>query len=206
MVHGRLGYVAEIGGLRSDPLSRERTVGFRIHAGSLTATGSLDGGEFVRQMRVVLDRHLPKTENRSKDGERVARASIAVNAALASAARREITAACRVRRRSGALLGPGGIKRYFRDSRIVERLLPRVRAKLRRSLNMAIGPLIRKQFGRYERQFSDAIVRFTSTSMILLGVYGAGIRTLPAILEVGCGEGVISEIYIVLPRRSGNGH
>jgi hypothetical protein len=111
----------------------EVTVGFRIHADSLTATGSRDSAEFVRQMREVLDRHLSKLENGSKRSARAARASIAVNSALASAAAgnyRDLPcAAAQV-----ALLGPGGIRRYFRDSRIVERLLPRVRAKFSGSL------------------------------------------------------------------------
>jgi hypothetical protein len=111
----------------------EVTVGFRIHADSLTATGSRDSAEFVRQMRDVLARHLPNLESASKGSERVARASIAVNSALASAAAgkyRDLPcAAAQV-----ALLGPSGIRRYFRDSRIVERLLPRVRAKLAGSL------------------------------------------------------------------------
>jgi Glycosyl transferase family 2 len=110
----------------------EVTVGFRIHAGSLTATGSRDGVEFARQMEQVLVRHLPNLKGASKGSESAARASIAVNSALASAAAgnyRDLPrAAAQV-----ALLGPGGIRRYFRDSRIVERLLPRVRAKLTRS-------------------------------------------------------------------------
>jgi len=32
------------------------------------------------------------------------------------------------------LLGPGGMRRYLRDSRIRERVVPRIRAKLSRSL------------------------------------------------------------------------
>jgi hypothetical protein len=111
----------------------EVTVGFRIHAGALTVTGSRDNIEFTQQMREVLDRHLPRLVNRSNDSERAARASIAVNSALASAAdghyRGLPQAAAQV-----LLLGPGGIRRYVRDSRIVERLLPRVRARFTRSL------------------------------------------------------------------------
>jgi glycosyltransferase involved in cell wall biosynthesis len=109
------------------------TVGFRVHAGSLTATGSRDRAEFVRQMEQVLARHLRELKSPSSGAERAARASISVNSALALAAvgnyRALPCAAAQV-----ALLGPGGMTRYFRDSRIVERLLPRVRAKMIRSL------------------------------------------------------------------------
>ena len=105
------------------------TVGFRIHGGSLTVTGSHDAIDFTQQMQIVLDRHLAKFDGRSKAIERAARASIAVNAALSSASAgypgNLWRAALQVVR-----LGPVGISRYLRDSRIVERLAPRVRAKL----------------------------------------------------------------------------
>jgi hypothetical protein len=61
--------------------------------------------------------------------ERVGRASIAVNTALAAASAgdysRLMSAAYNILR-----LGPTGLCRYFRDSRIIERLTPRLRAKL----------------------------------------------------------------------------
>jgi hypothetical protein len=105
------------------------TVGFRIHGGSLTVTGSHDAVDFTQQMQIVLDRHLAKFDGRSKAIERAARASIAVNAALSSASAgypgNLWRAALQVAR-----LGPVGINRYLRDSRIVERVAPRVRAKL----------------------------------------------------------------------------
>jgi hypothetical protein len=107
----------------------EATVGFRIHAGSLTATGSRDREEFSRQMRRVVARHLPNLQHDSRSTRQIARASIVVNSALASAATGNYlglpAAAAQV-----ALLGPQGVRRYFRDSRIVERLLPRLRAKM----------------------------------------------------------------------------
>jgi hypothetical protein len=105
------------------------TVGYRIHGGSLTVTGSHDTAAFTQQMQIVLDRHLTKIGGRSKAIERAARASIAVNTALALASAGNLTnlwrAALEVVR-----LGPVGISRYLRDSRIVERVAPRVRAKL----------------------------------------------------------------------------
>ena len=105
------------------------TVGFRIHGGALTVTGSHDAADFAQQMQIVLDRHLRQIGARSKVVERAARASIAVNAALASASAGRPAhlwrAAFGVMR-----LGPAGIGRYMRDSRIVERVVPRVRAKV----------------------------------------------------------------------------
>jgi glycosyltransferase involved in cell wall biosynthesis len=105
------------------------TVGFRIHSGSLTVSGSRDTASYAEQMQIVLDRHLPRFGGRSRGIERAARASIIVNTALASAARGNLHgllgAASAV-----ACLGPRGIRRYLRDSRIMDRVAPRVRAKL----------------------------------------------------------------------------
>jgi len=105
------------------------TVGFRIHKSSLTATGSRDTELFTRQMEIVLDRHLSKLGSLRGGVERAARASITVNTALALASAGDrsglLRAASEIMR-----LGPTGIRRYFRDSRIVERITPRVRAKL----------------------------------------------------------------------------
>jgi glycosyltransferase involved in cell wall biosynthesis len=105
------------------------TVGFRIHDRSLTATGSRDAALFARQMEIVLNRHLSKPGGVSEGVERAARASITVNTALALASAGDLSglfrAASEIMR-----LGPAGIRRYFRDSRIVDRMAPRVRAKL----------------------------------------------------------------------------
>jgi hypothetical protein len=105
------------------------TVGFRIHGASLTITGSRHAGEFAQQMQLVLDRHLARLGHGSCSLEQAARASIAVNAALAAASAGNFGA---VLRAAGEVLrlGPSGIRRYLRDSRIVERLAPRARAKL----------------------------------------------------------------------------
>jgi glycosyltransferase involved in cell wall biosynthesis len=111
----------------------EVTIGLRIRGDSLTVAGSRDSAEFASQMRIVLDRHLARLGEAAKQVEPAARASIAVNAALAAASagdfRRLIPAALALLR-----LGPGGIHRYWRDSRIVERTAPRVRARLRGAL------------------------------------------------------------------------
>jgi glycosyltransferase involved in cell wall biosynthesis len=105
------------------------TVGFRIHSGSLTITGSGKTEDFRHQMEAVLERHLSRLGSASRQVERAARASIDVNAGLACASRGDFTGLCRAAWRI-ALLGPGGISRYMRDSRIVERVVPRIRAKL----------------------------------------------------------------------------
>jgi hypothetical protein len=115
--------------LYHDPI----TIGFRIHAESLTVTGSREAAAFEQQMQIVLERHLPKLASASNTLARIARASIAVNAALAATStskgkgkgRQLFRAASQVLR-----LGPSGFYRYLRDSRIIERVAPRLRAKL----------------------------------------------------------------------------
>jgi glycosyltransferase involved in cell wall biosynthesis len=105
------------------------TVGFRIHSGSLTVTGSGKAEDFKHQMEAVLERHLSGLGSHSKRVERAARVSIDMNAGLAAASRGDFAELFRAATRL-ALLGPGGMRRYLRDSRIVERVLPRVRATL----------------------------------------------------------------------------
>jgi glycosyltransferase involved in cell wall biosynthesis len=105
------------------------TVGFRIHGASLTVTGSRDSADFKRQMEIVLERHLVRAVDDVRSIERSARTSIEVNVAAAAAAAGDWRglphAAWEV-----CKLGPLGVGRYLRDSRIWERTLPRVRAKL----------------------------------------------------------------------------
>ena len=108
----------------------EVTTGFRVHGGSQTVTGSRDIQDFERQMQIVRDRHLPRVSNNARNKvRRASGTSIAVNLALAAAAagdsKRLLSAAASILR-----LGPGGIYEYFRDSRLVERVAPRVRARL----------------------------------------------------------------------------
>ncbi len=105
------------------------TVGFRIHPASLTVTESLDAVDFRRQMDTVLARHLPDLALAARSGtRRVAQVSIAVNVGLAAAARGRyrglLTAAFDL-----VCLGPFGMWRYWRDSRIADRLLPRLKAR-----------------------------------------------------------------------------
>ncbi len=105
------------------------TTAFRIHGSSQTVMGSRDTSDFADQMQIVFNRHLPAFLGPAKSVECAGRASIGVNTALASAAAgdysRLLPALAGVLR-----LGPAGIRRYMRDSRILDRVVPRVRAKL----------------------------------------------------------------------------
>jgi len=106
------------------------TIGFRIHAGSLTVAGSRNLAAFEQQMQLVLERHLLNLPDGRKDLARVARASIAINTALASASSGDVGGLVRAVSQV-LLLGPRGIHNYLRDSRIFERVAPRVRARAR---------------------------------------------------------------------------
>lgn len=108
----------------------QAVTGFRIHGGSLTVSGSRDLAAFTAQLRTVLDRHAPRLQSpRHARVLRAAEASIAVNVALAAAVHGEYRAlpgaASQLLR-----LGPAGLRLYLRDSRLIDRLLPRIRAQL----------------------------------------------------------------------------
>lgn len=119
--------LADLGAVHYHP---EVTAAFRVHGGSLTVTGSRDPADFEAQMQVVLDRHLGRiTPELSEPVGRAARASIRINVALAAASDGSIGAMLRA---VGELvaLGPRGLHRYLRDSRLLDRALPRLRARL----------------------------------------------------------------------------
>jgi len=109
---------------------RDVTTGFRVHGSSLTVTGSRNPEDFRSQMQTVLDRHVGKISAESR--RRVApsaKASIAINVSLATAAagsRKDLmSAAWQI-----AALGPVGIMNFLRDTRLKDRVLPRLRARL----------------------------------------------------------------------------
>ena len=109
----------------------DMTTAFRVHRTSLTVAGSRDAAQFRSQMQRVLDRHIGRVApSRRPRILRAASASINVNVSLAAASagsfRQVMTAAAAV-----LSLGPAGISRYLRDSRILERVLPRLRGRLR---------------------------------------------------------------------------
>ena len=105
------------------------TAAFRIHGSSLTMTGSRDPADFEAQMCVVLDRHMDRlADARTAAVGRAARASIKINVALAAASGGGRGALVKA---AGYLLalGPRGLFRYLRDSRLIERVAPRLRAR-----------------------------------------------------------------------------
>jgi glycosyltransferase involved in cell wall biosynthesis len=107
----------------------ETLCAFRIHKQSQTMARKLSPNEWEEQLAAVFDRHLengPFAENFSTSVARVAKASIAVNAALAAASRGEPV------KTSSTLvellaLGPSGWHRYLRDSGILQRVRPRLK-------------------------------------------------------------------------------
>ena len=107
----------------------EATTAFRLHGGSLTMTGRNDLNEFRLQMETVLERHLAGLPNTPSATVSRARASIDVNCAIAAAS------AGSPGLLPGALfalarLGPSGLARYIAQSRIIDRVRPRLKLKL----------------------------------------------------------------------------
>lgn len=103
---------------------------FRIHGQSLTVTGSRGMHHFEEQMRHVLRNHLDAIPlERLSEVLPRALASIEINKALAAANNGELSS---VLRAFGTLmrLGPRGAHDYLRDSRLMDRMLPRLRARL----------------------------------------------------------------------------
>jgi len=105
------------------------TAAFRVHGSSLTMSGSRDSSDFRGQMQTVLERHLPRLQKRVGPVRRAGNASIELNTALAAASRGDLS---QVGRAARALLAlrPADWIRFLRDSRLAERLSPRVRARL----------------------------------------------------------------------------
>ena len=106
------------------------TTAFRIHGGSLTATGSRDVLEFEQQLQTVLMRHVNRHGGCSPAVARAARVSILVNVSLAAASAGKLAG---MRKAASSILGLGlpGAVRYFRDSRLLERILPRLKARIK---------------------------------------------------------------------------
>lgn len=107
----------------------ELTAAFRIHGDSATSTGSRDAKDFIDQHRIVVERHIDRiAPKRRIPARRLADASVKVNAALAATANGDARS---LRRAVRAVLGLGpiGAARYIHCSRVVERALPRLRAK-----------------------------------------------------------------------------
>lgn len=58
---------------------------------------------------------------------------------------------------------------------------------------MSIGPLVRRAFGRYERQISELYRGAFVNLDALVASIRRGVRTPGTVLEVGCGEGAVTE-------------
>ncbi|CAN0621874.1 Glycosyltransferase [Burkholderia multivorans] len=107
---------------------------FRVHGASLTVSGSRDADDFARQMKIVLERHIALLDEAArKEIAPLAEASIAVNTALARAGAGDMSRLPRSLR-AMILLGPSGLTAFLRDSRLMERVSARVRAKFRGSM------------------------------------------------------------------------
>jgi hypothetical protein len=102
---------------------------FRIHASSQTVLRSRDGADFLRQLDLVVDRHLAGIENERLRHRvvRVARFSNRVNTALAQKLHGRDVDWFNLAMDS-LRLGPGGWVRYLRDSRICARVAARLRS------------------------------------------------------------------------------
>lgn len=100
---------------------------FRLHGGSLTMAGKNDTSAFARQHLMVLERHLPRLpESVRARQEPLARAAITLNCVLASGSTGKMPD---IRALGRALLhiGPGRIGKFLSDTRIIDRVLPRLR-------------------------------------------------------------------------------
>jgi glycosyltransferase involved in cell wall biosynthesis len=105
---------------------------FRVHSKAMTATRTEHSDEFRWQLEAVLLRHLPdvKMDRPTRQVvEAAARFSVDVNVALAALLHRRRANLGRLVQRSFTL-PPAVWRRYLRDSRILERVSSRLRARL----------------------------------------------------------------------------
>jgi GT2 family glycosyltransferase len=103
------------------------TTAFRLHGSSLTMTGSRKAEEFREQHEVVLARHLAAVPPRLRARqERLARAAVAANCALAAGSRGGMGALVRG---LGAVLalGPLAWGQFLAQTRLIDRVRPRLR-------------------------------------------------------------------------------
>ena len=108
----------------------EVTAGFRVHPASTTSTGSCNLDDFADQQRRVVDRHIDAIPAEHRVYLRkLADASISINTILAAGANGQSGATMNAMRTLIAL-GPIDAARYLHRSRLAERVLPRLRARL----------------------------------------------------------------------------
>lgn len=109
----------------------EELSAFRLHSESQTVSRRLRLNEWEQQLTTVLARHIENCgipDHRRRELERVAKASIAVNAMLSAKFRGDPSDVVGVARELFSL-GPSGWYRYMRDSRIVQRTSSRLRLR-----------------------------------------------------------------------------
>jgi hypothetical protein len=109
----------------------EPLAAFRIRATAQTVTRSHDAQDFRRQLQTVTERYLPTTNLPPRRRCAVQRAglfSIEMNVVLAMLLHGQ-TPCWKSLIRAGSRLGPSGLHRYVRDSRIIERVLSRIRLR-----------------------------------------------------------------------------
>ena len=117
--------IALIGNIfyHSDPLAC-----YRVHKNALTVLGSKDSTDFRNQHRVIIDRYGKElSPEYRKTVLRIAEASHEVNVALAAVLAGNFSLIVKAIVAILAL-GPRGIRQYLFCSRIVDRLIPRLRA------------------------------------------------------------------------------
>ena len=104
---------------------------FRVHKNSLTILGSRSLDDFREQHELVRDRHAGKADALRPNPTilRLAVASIDINTALAAANSGKPGALIKALA-TLLKLGPRRIRRYFYYSRIIDRMIPRLRARL----------------------------------------------------------------------------
>lgn len=100
------------------------TTAFRLHGTSLTMTGSRRQDEFAAQLETVVQRHLPALPAAVRGRqEAMARAAITVNCALAARSAGQLFGAL-------ARLGPVRLGRFLATTRLIDRVVPRLRLSL----------------------------------------------------------------------------
>lgn len=118
--------MARIGAIDVRP---EVTTAYRVHGNAQTIAASRDIGEFRRQINEVIDRHLLAFTSPRSAVERRVRASVEVNCALALAASGGKAGLLRTLLQL-LQLGPRQVLRFFDETRLIDRLRPRLRLAL----------------------------------------------------------------------------
>jgi glycosyltransferase involved in cell wall biosynthesis len=112
-------------------LSRPFTA-FRLHPGAQGIVRTHDGVSLRRQLEIVLDRHLPAFAGApdASEVERIARAAIGVNVALATARATGRRSLLRATLEVVTGLGPVGTAKLLHRSRLLDRVKARLRVGL----------------------------------------------------------------------------